>query len=333
MQWQKQHGLFGVNFGKKGKIFQTEANTENLYEKFISHTLQLYLTGDNIGATEATRQFLWENTVVTRGTYGQCQLTYGTLVNNFATQDWRMNIGFYFKKQSLCTFINDIHKDAKVSEYYKHELSVSWRDIRAFEERNPGMEDILNFETYINDILRAGFSSYCDICSPTGVDPVASITTYKLLNLPESFAISLENSESMLEDSVGELTDLTTEKPYTITPSADKSKYHGKKNRDPSECFFFPHLLKIAAEHSPTGTEAQYVLSGRIIAVTRLGGHYYTLVYHEPLPGISGVFKVDNMANIPESKGLLVASDRKELADVTQNTLMVFYERLHDLQM
>ncbi len=51
-------------------------------------------------------------------------------------------------------------------------------------------------------------------------------------------------------------------------------------------------------------------------------------MYHEPLPGVFGVYKVDN---ISESRAQLIASDRRELAGVRHNTLMVFYERLHDL--
>ena len=87
-------------------------------------------------------------------------------------------------------------------------------------------------------------------------------------------------------------------------------------------------MITIAAEHTPTGEPARYVIAARVIAVSRTGGHYYLLVYHEPLPGVFGVYKVDN---ISESKALLIASDRKELAGVRHNTLMAFYERLHDL--
>jgi len=38
-------------------------------------------------------------------------------------------------------------------------------------------------------------------------DPIEAITSYKLLNLPEFFAVTLDNSENMNEDTLGELTD------------------------------------------------------------------------------------------------------------------------------
>ena len=83
------------------------------------------------------------------------------------------------------------------------------------------MEGVIDAQTYLNAESQ-GFHSACD---PEGTCGILAVSKYSVENMPEFFAISLDNSDSMAADTVGEEIDITNEGKPIITPAANPSKY------------------------------------------------------------------------------------------------------------
>ena len=103
-----------------------------------------------------------------------------TLVSNFSNNDWHRDVGFFTKKTSVCTFINEILEDTAINEYYCYYHEIAWSNIREFKLRTSDAQDVIRYETYLNDSLALSHSGYCEVCSPEGIDPIIAITSYKL---------------------------------------------------------------------------------------------------------------------------------------------------------